>query len=435
MKPSKQKSNRRTFRLVCKRSEIPKVESLLQAEGYEFIPLPFSDWARETTKEPKPLGSSIAANFGLIYIQDKSSMLPPLYLDLCPRDMVLDMCSSPGGKAGFMSQLVGDEGLVLANEPISSRLDILRRNIHQLNLLNVVTSKYKGQNFPFEKGSFSRILLDAPCSGWGTVDKIPQITNFWREDNVSHLIKLQRELLYKCASILYPGGKLLYSTCTTNVKENEEQILWIQDMYELEPIDLALESDLISNSFSLNESNKGLRINGPESGSHSFFLACMKKPNGKEQDSSKEKNKTKRNKERRTLNSYSKELNELPGSWEHLPPGKLRSFKKLIEFLPQKALQELPNVIQWRGFPLGREHRHGIRLSPRSRRLLPPVEETDSFIVSDIEDLQKLMTGQSLQVNSQKKQIGLYWYDLPLGWLTVKGNRGLWAEWKEFMVK
>ncbi|MDE6733912.1 MAG: RsmB/NOP family class I SAM-dependent RNA methyltransferase, partial [Desulfovibrio sp.] len=104
----------RSFRLVCAPCAIPRVEALLRAQGYAFEPEPFSPFCRRLVAEPVPLGRSLAAFFGYIYIQDRSSMLPPLALAPGAGGCALDMCASPGSKSGFLAQLVGEGGFVLA---------------------------------------------------------------------------------------------------------------------------------------------------------------------------------------------------------------------------------------------------------------------------------------------------------------------------------
>ena len=107
---------RRSFRLVCAPEQTPLVEALLAAEGFAFEPEPFSPLARRLVAEPFPLGRSQAAFWGLVYIQDRSSMLPPLALAPAPGEAVLDMCASPGSKTGLLAQLVGGAGLVLGKD-------------------------------------------------------------------------------------------------------------------------------------------------------------------------------------------------------------------------------------------------------------------------------------------------------------------------------
>ena len=219
----------RSFRLVCPPERIPQVEALLRAQGYDFAPEPFSPFCRRILHEPRPLGASLAAFFGYIYIQDRSSMLPPLALGLAAGESVLDVCASPGSKTGFLAQLAGPEGFVLANEPSPARLATLRANLHQCNLLQAATCSYSGDALPLSPASWRAILLDPPCSGWGTAEKHPRVLKLWQGDKLKTLVSLQQRLLRHCASLLAPGGRMVYSTCTTNEAENEAQVRFAEE--------------------------------------------------------------------------------------------------------------------------------------------------------------------------------------------------------------
>ena len=108
---------RRSFRLVCGPEQIPSVEALLSAQGFVFEPEPFSPLARRLLQEPFPLGRSLAAFWGYVYIQDRSSMLPPLALAPGEGARVLDMCASPGSKTGLLAQLAPARRLVGCHPP------------------------------------------------------------------------------------------------------------------------------------------------------------------------------------------------------------------------------------------------------------------------------------------------------------------------------
>ncbi|MBD5417808.1 MAG: RsmB/NOP family class I SAM-dependent RNA methyltransferase, partial [Desulfovibrio sp.] len=266
----------RSFRLVCEPAAIPRVEALLRAQGYAFEPEPFSPFCRRLVAEPVPLGRSLAAFFGYIYIQDRSSMLPPLALAPAPGGAALDMCASPGSKTGFLAQLVGAGGFVLANEPNPARLATLRANLQACNLLQASTCAFPGERLPLRPGSWGHILLDPPCSGWGTAEKHPATLRLWREDKLGPLVSLQRRLLRHAATLLAPGGRLLYSTCTTNEAENEAQVRFAEEELGLTRVPLAPFP-----GFTFEERPGGggtLRVDGARSGAQGFYLALLRAP-------------------------------------------------------------------------------------------------------------------------------------------------------------
>ena len=178
----------------------------IRDRGYEFEPEPFSPFCRRLLCEPRPLGSSLAAFFGYIYIQDRSSMLPPLALAPRQGEAVLDMCASPGSKTGFLGQLTGPDGFVLGNELSRARLATLRANLHACNLPHVGTCSFEGQALPLTPGTWDAIQLDPPCSGWGTVEKNPQVLKLWQGDKLKGLVGLQQLLLAHAARLLRPDA-------------------------------------------------------------------------------------------------------------------------------------------------------------------------------------------------------------------------------------
>lgn len=276
----------RSFRLVCEPGQVRAVEALLAAEGHVFEPEPFSPLCRRLLAEPSPLGSSLAARFGLIYIQDRSSMLPPLALvraaEAGPGShaarTVLDLCASPGSKTGFLAQLVGKDGFVLGNEPNHARLATLRANLHALGLVNAATCSYPGEEVPLPPNSLPLIQLDPPCSGWGTENKNPGVREIWQGDKIDSLVSLQQRLLRHAASLLAPGGLMVYSTCTTNEAENEAQVSFAEDR-----LGLVRQSLEPFPGFVWDERPGGagtLRVDGQASQAQGFYLALLRKPGG-----------------------------------------------------------------------------------------------------------------------------------------------------------
>lgn len=419
----------RYFRLVCASFEVELVEEMLWQEGYRFSRVQGIPWARELYAGPRPLGSSLAALFGLIYIQDKASLLPAVYLDPSPGSRVLDLCASPGGKAGFLAQLNRSKGLVLANEPHGRRYELLRRNMARLNLYSVVCCAYQAQSLPLGRAGWPRILLDVPCSGWGTAEKNPRVLKLWQGKKLEPLLSLQQELLSRAFSLLAPGGSLIYSTCTTNVLENELQVLWAGEHLGLKIDPLPEFPGYAWDKLQDKKAQGCLRIDGPASGCQSFFLARLRKPASADAAAGEEEQSC------AVPAAYGldldRDLQNFPGSLHRLPAGRIYLTGKKIYFQTSMALQNLPQEISRPGFYLGQKRKKQISLWPRARVLLPQapdIEQGRSLHVQELHVLHKLLAGQSLSSTGKQHQLGLYWRDLPLAWLAVKGNRILWTE-------
>ncbi|MFO7802833.1 MAG: RsmB/NOP family class I SAM-dependent RNA methyltransferase [Desulfovermiculus sp.] len=410
------RSRLRTFRLVCRPYERPAVEALLREEGFGFEPEPFLDSARILTTEPKPLGSSVAAAFGLIYILDKSSMLPPLCLAPGAGEAVVDLCASPGSKTGVLAELVGEHGLVVANEPKPKRYQTLGHNLEHMNLPQVIRTRYPGESFP-DCGGWGNILLDVPCSGWGTAQKNPQVLSLWREETLGPLLNLQQRLLTRAAEILAPGGRIMYSTCTTNREENETQVMWAVSELGLDLVPLDPWPGFVFEPPQDPSASGVLRVNGPASGGQSFFVGSLCKPGNWEPEV--------RPGQGVQVAAGVQERMKTQVNWQTLPPGRVGLIQDRLEFCPEPA-RHWPGLI-WQGVFLGRG-RKGLRLSPRARRLLPDTPRKQDLKVDQVQVLSQLLQGQSLPAPGPGPLAGLYWQDLPLGWVTIKGRRCMWTD-------
>lgn len=413
------KTTPRSFRLSCTPEQVSDVEALLQAEGFSFAPEPFYALARTLVHEPVPLGRSLAARFGYIYIQDKSSMLPPLALAPHAADTVLDVCASPGSKTSLLSALVGAHGLVVANEPSPDRLATLRVNMRHLGCCNVITCKYPGQELPLPHQSCSHILLDAPCSGWGTVEKNPQAMRMWSADKTQPLEALQRDLLRAAHALLAPGGELVYSTCTTNERENEDQICFARDELGLEVCELSPFP-----GFSYARSLPGcLLVHGEQSQAQGFFLAKLRKSGQK--------------------------IAHQPMQPHRPPAGQVLSAREFMaqtglntDFLPahsflavngrlylmREAAQAISPDLRWQGFSVGKIAGKTILPDPTLRVFMPHEPDEHALVVDACADIHALLAGQSRTCSEKVKKKALYYRNLPLGFLTVKGSRCLWTD-------
>lgn len=441
----------RTFRLVCDAPDVSRVEALLAEQGFAFEPEPFDHMARRLTREPFSLGESLAARFGRIYIQDRSSMLPPLLLDPPPGACVLDMCSAPGSKTGLLSRLVGRGGFVFASEPSADRLGTLRANLRRTGSVNTATARARAQDLPFPEGSWEFIQLDPPCSGWGTVDKNPKVMDLWAEDKTGPLVALQKTLLTKATTLLAPGGHVLYSTCTTNVEENEAQVAWALEALDLELEPLAAPSGFVFGPPALPGMEGVLRV-ADDSEGQGFFLARFRKRGAPCAPMVPGAQKSSLPGTRLDLSSLD---NAQALNLEALPPGEVYDFGGRAFFLHAQALARMPETLRWQGFPLGkvagsgrgeargesrkesrRAERDPRRAQPRqdthfkpdgaARVLLPPLEAVrpgNALNAETVADLERLVAGQSLVHAPGSGPVGLYFQGLPLAWLSRKGGR------------
>ncbi len=418
----------RSFRLVCDVTQIPLVEALLLAEGYVFKPEPFSPWCRVLLQEPKPLGSSLAAIFGKIYIQDRSSMLPPLALmqdnsAVCSAkgEVVLDMCASPGSKTGFLAQLCGKEGFVLGNEPSKARLGTLRENMKKLGFLHVATCSYAGETLPLIPQSFNKIQLDPPCSGWGTVEKNPQVLKLWQGDKVKPLVALQQKLLKKAHELLCPGGEVVYSTCTTNEAENEAQVRYAVNELDFECVPLEPFAGFVWENPS--QGGEGtLRVDGARSGAQGFYIAKLRKKALPATCIAQE-----------PLHFAAVDTAMLEASctdMQLLPTGHAVIFGKKARFIPQYVPQLVPKEFLWQAAALGKVVGDRISLDAHCTSLMPHKAPPEALVLDSVAEIQALLQGQSVQTGITGRETGLYFGHalgtLPLGRIALKNGRALW---------
>lgn len=156
---------------------------------------------------------------GYFTIQDESTGFPTILLDPKPGMRVLDLCAAPGGKSAHLADLMNNEGEIVAIDKFESRLKILEENLERLHVKNVRTVVADSREFD-DPEKFDRVLVDAPCSGLGTLRKKPDIK--WKRDlmDIRRLTVTQKELLESAAKQVKLGGYLVYSTCTIEPEEN-----------------------------------------------------------------------------------------------------------------------------------------------------------------------------------------------------------------------
>ena len=173
-----------------------------------------------------PLDSTLGAHplheAGAYYLQEPSAMAAAAALHPQPGDKVLDLCAAPGGKSTQLAAYMQGEGVLICNEPVPSRAQVLSRNIERMGVPNAaVVSQLPEELSGKWPGFFDKILVDAPCSGEGMFRRHPETREEWTSASPAGCAQRQSHILRHAAMMLRPGGLLAYSTCTFNATENE----------------------------------------------------------------------------------------------------------------------------------------------------------------------------------------------------------------------
>lgn len=170
---------------------------------------------------------------GLFYSQEPSAMSAAPLLSVQAGERVLDLCSAPGGKGTQLACAMDGKGLIVLNEPVSSRAKILSGNVERMGVKNaVVTCETPEKLAQIFQNYFDKILVDAPCSGEGMFRKnTEEALSEWSEENVALCSARQKRILMEAVKMLKAGGKLVYSTCTFAPEEDEEQTAWLTSTY------------------------------------------------------------------------------------------------------------------------------------------------------------------------------------------------------------
>ena len=164
---------------------------------------------------------------GAYYIQEPCAMAPASFLPVKPGDKVLDLCAAPGGKTTALAAKLQGQGVLIANDISISRCKALLKNMEMAGVKNALITCETPQRLAERfSGYFDCVLVDAPCSGEGMFRKEPSMTADWSPEEVRRYSDLQKDILGQAASMVRPGGYLLYSTCTYAPEEDEQTLAW-----------------------------------------------------------------------------------------------------------------------------------------------------------------------------------------------------------------
>jgi NOL1/NOP2/sun family putative RNA methylase len=217
---------------------------------------------------------------GCYYVQEASSMFLEQAIkqtvDLSKPIKVLDLCAAPGGKSTHIHSLISKESLLVSNETIRSRANILKDNIIKWGCENVVVTNNDPRDFAKLENYFDLIVVDAPCSGSGLFRKDPDAINEWSENNVQLCSQRQQRILADVWPALKKGGKLIYSTCSYSKEEDEEIVEWLNSYLSIANCQLSVDKN-----WGIVESGGGYRFWPDKLKGEGFFIACIQKKEGK----------------------------------------------------------------------------------------------------------------------------------------------------------
>jgi 16S rRNA C967 or C1407 C5-methylase (RsmB/RsmF family) len=292
---------------------------------------------------------------------------------------VLDMCAAPGGKSTAVRTVLPEGSTLVSNEPIPTRAQILLENITKWGWPDCIVTNNYPRDFRKAKAKFDIILCDVPCSGEGMFRKDPNAISEWSLQNVEKCWRLQREIVADAWECLKPGGILIYSTCTYNIKENEENIRWILDTYKAEPVVIPTEPLWnITGSLLPDFDAPVYRFIPGITRSEGLFICALRKEI--------------KNEELRMKNSSLKILtSDLPeGNFPHVD----LPYSEALQYLRGEALvlpSDTPRgivTVTYKGFPLGPMKNIGNRannLYPKPWRIKTTHLPTEEIKIIDIQ--------------------------------------------------
>ncbi len=285
---------RKCIRVNTLKSTVDDIKKRLE-EKWILEQIPWCNegfWIKYRDGKRFDLGNLIEHHLGYVYIQESASMIPPIVLDPAPGELVLDMCAAPGSKTSQIAMYMENKGLLIANDVSGMRLKALGMNLQRCGVRNAVLTMMQEYRFKRildnnEDFRFDKILVDAPCSGTGTIRKSLRTIKEWNPSAITKLSRIQKNLIDIAFQLLKTGGIMVYSTCTIEPEENEAVVSYLLERYpdaELLDIDAdglgIIRTPAIKGFKDLNinpEVKKCLRLHPYDNNTEGFFVAKIRK--------------------------------------------------------------------------------------------------------------------------------------------------------------
>jgi len=355
---------------------------------------------------------------GNYYVQEASSMFLEQALkqtvDLTKSIKVLDLCAAPGGKSTHIQSLISKNSLLVSNEVIRSRANVLKDNIIKWGCENVMVTNNDPKDFSKLENYFDVIVVDAPCSGSGLFRRDPEAINEWSENNVQLCTQRQQRILSDVWPALKENGILIYSTCSYSNEEDEEIIQWLIENLSIVHCPLSIDK-----SWGIVESAGGYRFWPDKVKGEGFFLACFKKKDGEEEGSFRYKKKPQplTNKEMKMVERWMKKDNlhfikhiNTVYAW---PEQQVKDFSFLLEQLRVIYSGTLSGELM-------RDKLVPDHALAMSNLVIDTIHQTELNYDQSIQYLQR----KDLKIEVKNKGWQLITYQQhPLGWINALPNR------------
>jgi NOL1/NOP2/sun family putative RNA methylase len=355
---------------------------------------------------------------GCYYVQEASSMFLEQALkqavDLSQPLKVLDLCAAPGGKSTHILSLISNESLLVSNEVIRSRANILTDNIVKWGCNNVIVTNNDPRDFQRLENYFDVIVVDAPCSGSGLFRRDPEAIEEWSEQNVALCSQRQQRILADVLPALKNGGVLVYSTCSYSKEEDEFISEWLSNELSIENCQLSIDND-----WNIVQSEGGYRFWPDKLKGEGFFVACFRKTNGNDEEVYLQKVKPEK------FSSSEREILNRNVNTEGLS---CLRHEEIIYAVPEKLLADI-NFLSSKLRVVNCGTKVGEIIKDK---LIPDHALALSNIISDkisrleLDHVQAIqyLKKKELKLQSDKKGWNLVTFgDHPLGWINILPNR------------
>lgn len=356
---------------------------------------------------------------GAYYVQEASSMFLQQALEqiVTPDSVVLDLCAAPGGKSTLISQYLNKNGFLVSNEIIRSRAYILAENLIKWGNENLLVSNNSPKDFQQLPSFFDVVVVDAPCSGEGMFRKDNGAINEWSEQNVTMCAARQKDILTDMWDSLKTDGILIYSTCTYNRNENEENVKWIETELGAEFVSLNT-----MNFSEITVTGKGYRFFPHKTRGEGFFISVLRKISDSPKSSSRKKTgKYNVRYDNTMLSLRNKLLN--PDDWELIIENNIVS---TVRKEHAEKVEILRNNLKTMHFGITMAEQKGKDLIPHMSLALSKSINSKDIIRVEInkETAIRYLRKEAIEMpDAEKGYILLTYQTVPIGWVKNLGNR------------